>query len=1030
MKNKWLIGLATGILSVSLCVGMFGCAPEGGEGKTDEEIAQAAIDLVGTLSKDIPSTTSDNFEVVGQVPVDKVYYDVVWTVTSDDVDGITDYVSIGAMNETTKFRPVTVTKYETAIDYTLTATVTVNKATKKADFVKHLPAAPRAGAGTKEDPFTVSEALELAAATESYSYYSVNGEYALVYVRGVITQAPTGENLTNKYGPKDFYIGDSADAEDTIQVYSVNWTETVPSGSVLCDGDTVLVQAYIQNYNGKYELTYWREGDQSPYTYHNGYIHELTPGPNHTDTPPTPPTPDSSFTPLETPVAGEYDFAMAVDGTWNYITGVMASTYYFGTTTNHSSAAKVTLEADGNNWVIKLGEKYIEISISGTHINAVYSTTKNGSWSWDTTEKVFVWTVGSEKYIIGNTGTYTNIGGIKLSDKATNHYAVLGNYTGTTTDPTAKGTKNNPYTVAEATNILHTLSDGEYYKVDGVVVPVYIKGIITVVGTTDNYGIKQFYIADTAGDTDNDVVIWSINWSTAVPSTTKLQVGDTIVVNAYLEYYQSTYEICSWKDGSTWHNGTVEEHIPAGGSVTPTPETDQEKANAALKEISLTTTEYTEVNTEGINLPTTNSYSATVTWSVTDTTYVEITSNVLKIKSLPTASTGVTLHVKVEVGSAHAEKDVTITVKPAADLSKYGTKDAPLTVTQALAIARAEATANNAFTSHVVYMTGVALATPVNAGNHYNQFEIGETKGTTDATKKILVYTINLEKGVPAIAQNDTIVICGYIKNYSNTLEFATNSTEYVYCVSNTRGTSTITKGELNGATIEDLATSGTNGTDITFHVTAPSGKKVSAVKVYGDAIDPADGAYTFKLMGDATVTVEVVDESVVLDSKVAVLSFGDTERAKDTQTNQYNETWEATRNGLTWTIANFSNNKGAWNSIKTGQKGTKANPDRPVTGTITTKSAIDKTVTKVIVDIASNANIPGKVNAFKLLVSSDSTFSNATEVTLTMAAGENTFEIPTANQGTNLYYRIVIDCLTGSDNGFVQVNSVTYMGH
>ena len=139
------------------------------------------------------------------------------------------------------------------------------------------------------------------------------------------------------------------------------------------------------------------------------------------------PAETKDFTPIETPQAGTYYFAMKVDDNYWYITGQMAATYYFGTTKDKDSGVMVDLVADGDGWLIKQGTRYIEIAISGMHINAVYqvSRTAGKHWAWNATEKVFVW---DNEYIIGNTGTYTNIGGIRLNQKNSNHFAVLGTF--------------------------------------------------------------------------------------------------------------------------------------------------------------------------------------------------------------------------------------------------------------------------------------------------------------------------------------------------------------------------------------------------------------------------------------------------------------------------------------------------------------------------------------------------------------------------------------------------------------------------
>ena len=66
------------------------------------------------------------------------------------------------------------------------------------------------------------------------------------------------------------------------------------------------------------------------------------------------------------------------------------------------------------------------------------------------------------------------------------------------------------------------------------------------------------------------------------------------------------------------------------------------------------------------------------------------------------------------------------------------------------------------------------------------------------------------------------------------------------------------------------------------------------------------------------------------------------------------------------------------------------------------------------------------KVNSFKLLVASDSSFSNVKEtVNLSIAKGDNTFTV--ASPIANGYYKIVIDCASYTANGIVQISQVVY---
>ena len=135
-----------------------------------------------------------------------------------------------------------------------------------------------------------------------------------------------------------------------------------------------------------------------------------------------------------------------------------------------------------------------------------------------------------------------------------------------------------------------------------------------------------------------------------------------------------------------------------------------------------------------------------------------------------------------------------------------------------------------------------------------------------------------------------------------------------------------------------------------------------------------------------------------------------------------------------TWTVANFNNNNNSasWNSIRCGRK------NNPSVATITTDFAINATVNKVVVNMIPfiKATDKDKLTSLELQISSSNDFT-APETTIPaedyMTASQNTaedvtFTIPAP--AANKYYRLVFTCAsTAANNGFVQVNSISYYG-
>lgn len=148
-----------------------------------------------------------------------------------------------------------------------------------------------------------------------------------------------------------------------------------------------------------------------------------------------------------------------------------------------------------------------------------------------------------------------------------------------------------------------------------------------------------------------------------------------------------------------------------------------------------------------------------------------------------------------------------------------------------------------------------------------------------------------------------------------------------------------------------------------------------------------------------------------------------------------YTASWilGAPESSETWTVENFNNNSNeSWNCMRCGRKSNTS------VATITTDFAISASVNKVVVNMIPFIKTidKDKLTALKLEISSTNDFT-APETTI---AAENymtatqkteedvTFTIP--EPAANKYYRLVFECAsTAANNGFVQVNSISYYG-
>lgn len=131
-----------------------------------------------------------------------------------------------------------------------------------------------------------------------------------------------------------------------------------------------------------------------------------------------------------------------------------------------------------------------------------------------------------------------------------------------------------------------------------------------------------------------------------------------------------------------------------------------------------------------------------------------------------------------------------------------------------------------------------------------------------------------------------------------------------------------------------------------------------------------------------------------------------------------YTDTWTAYIDGFTWNLSNFNNNKNGWEYVKCGSKNSVS------IATITTSSAIDEAITKVVVTV--DAVTSDYVNTTYLEVASNPEFTSPKKIEVkTLVKGENTYTItaPSANQ----YYRLTFDCAQAKSNGVIQISKVEY---
>lgn len=282
--------------------------------------------------------------------------------------------------------------------------------------------------------------------------------------------------------------------------------------------------------------------------------------------------------------------------------------------------------------------------------------------------------------------------------------------------------------------------------------------------------------------------------------------------------------------------------------------------------------------------------------------------------------------------------------------------------------------------------------------------------------------------GAEDLKAGDEVVVYGNLNKYNKTYELDNDN----YLIS------------INGETqiYRGLAVSAPK-TAFTVGDTFELGGNVLQVWRGKEDVDVTASAnisgYDMSTEGKQTVTVTVGNESVTYvinvraagseAAKTYTLTFG--KEFSDPEVKGYKDTWDATRDGFTWTMANWNNNNAYvgtdpnkptnWTFIRAGSK------QAASVATITTKGTVPEAISTVTMTI--DAITATYVNSIKLEVLSADEKTVKETISGKVQKGDCVFNI--ANSQQNCKYRITVDCKKNTakkgKNGFVQVSKVVY---
>lgn len=434
------------------------------------------------------------------------------------------------------------------------------------------------------------------------------------------------------------------------------------------------------------------------------------------------------------------------------------------------------------------------------------------------------------------------------------------------------GTLEAPISVEAANKII----DKELAIGEKTAQPLVVKGIMRLGGKegySQSYKNYTFYLHDEAKDAQK-LYVFRAGVKEGLEEIA--YENDTVIVSGYVVDYQGTYEMANSGDDKALLNSIV-----ARGTSSITVNCGE---NGSVSEIASSALNGTEIS-----------------FTATPATGYKVGS--VKVN-------GALIEAEEGAYKFVVKGNMTVAVEfveEGAAVTNYGTQEAPLSITEALALAAEECKENGNFTAKPVVAKGLVKATK--SLGTYTSFRL-DLLDVANAEVSILVYT--LEPGeYKDLYAGDELIISGYIKNYTKSgsdpvLEFDVNGSAGVTpsILSLVRGKATVTLGAHEHATVTGLPEEAVdNGTEVSFTVAADEGYKVDAVKVNGKVLEAVEGVYKFVAAGAMEITVEASEEGAVVANTVTLdatelLAHGMTSEAGE-QTYEYHGLKVVVENGL-----------------------------------------------------------------------------------------------------------------------------------
>ena len=292
-----------------------------------------------------------------------------------------------------------VTQADAAQVVVLKVSVTVGEATVSKELtvtIKAIVKETPKHAGTKEDPYTVSDAVLICGGLADQE--KTDNVYAIGTIKEIT-------ELSTSYGNGTFVI---TDGKSDLIVYRCKYlnNEKFTSEDQIKVGDVVVIYGQLTNYGGKLEF--------NSGCYIDSFVEE----------------PIVEEGPFKTDYAYKFEVVQGNTGQTLYLTGNYKNTYYGESTTDLAAAADIYVVAVEGGYNLKLVQTngtvlYINVVASGTHRNIKFEAAASSVWNYNEELQTFTTLVEGTEYYVGTYGTYDTISPSSIDKAATSFVGHL-----------------------------------------------------------------------------------------------------------------------------------------------------------------------------------------------------------------------------------------------------------------------------------------------------------------------------------------------------------------------------------------------------------------------------------------------------------------------------------------------------------------------------------------------------------------------------------------------------------------------------